>query len=406
MRASARAAAVPSMELAGLLSRAAEVQAIDIALGIPPAGPPGPVVDAAVAALQSGHHQYADPRGAAELCTALTRWLRDSRQLEVDAERELTITCGATEGLFTSLISVTDPGDEVIIFEPFFELYPGMVELAGAVPRVVPLRPPGWRIDLAAVRAAVTRRTRAILLNTPHNPTGRAFDATEIGGLIAICADRGLTLITDEVYDQYVFDGRRHVSPLSLPGGADHGVVVCSLSKTLRMTGWRIGFCIASAERTAVLRRVHERTTLGTSRPLQLGAAAMISSGVPDDRSSLQVQRDLIVTSLRSAGLWLYRAEGGWFLLADVTGLGRPASALAGELVRDAKVLVAPGTPFFSHRDEGERWIRVTFARGQSVTSTALERIERHLRAGQPCARPATVTFNRAAVRLNAGQPR
>jgi aspartate/methionine/tyrosine aminotransferase len=369
------------MELADLLRTAAEVQAIDIALGIPPEGPPGQVVGAAVAALRSGHHQYADPRGTPELCAALTTWLRDGRGLEVDAERELTITCGATEGLFTSLLSVTDPGDEVIIFEPFFELYPGMVELAGAVPRVVPLRPPGWRIDLAAVRAAVTPRTRAILLNTPHNPTGRAFDAAEVGGLVAICADYGLTLITDEVYDRYVFDGRGHVSPLGLPGGADHSMVVCSLSKTLRMTGWRIGFCLASAERTAVLRRVHERTTLGTSRPLQLGAAAMISSGVPDGRPVLQSQRDQMVASLRSAALRLFQPEGGWFLLADVTGLGRSASALADELVRNAKVLVAPGTAFFSRRDEGERWIRVTFARSRSDMSTALERIERHLQA-------------------------
>lgn len=384
MSFSRRSSTLLSMSLADLLHTAAEVGAVDIALGIPPEGPPDGVVDAAIMALRSGQHQYADPRGVAELRAALAGWVHATRGLNIDAEREITVTSGATEGVFISLLTATNPGDEVITFEPFFELYTGMVQVAGAVPRIVPLRPPGWRIDLADVRKAVTLRTKAILLNTPHNPTGRVFDIAEVEGLIEICAEHDLTLITDEVYDQYVFDGRSHISPIGLPGGVDHSVVVCSLSKTLRMTGWRIGFCLASAERTAVLRRVHERTTLGAAHPLQLGAAALTISTAPDYRPQLQSLRDMFVASLRALGFPLFEPEGGWFLLADAAGFGKPATTLASELVKQAKVLVAPGTPFFSSRAEGERWIRVTFARDPSVTSTALDRIEQHIRAIAP----------------------
>jgi aspartate/methionine/tyrosine aminotransferase len=369
MRVSDRSTRVAEMELAALLRVAERVGAIDIALGIPDGDPPAPVVDAAVAALREGRHQYADPAGLPELRARLAGAVRRSHGVEVDPATELTVTCGATEALFAALVAVTDPGDEVVVVEPCYESYPGMVELAGAVPVVVPLREKGWRLDPADVARSVTARTRAVVVNTPHNPTGRVFDDGEVAGVLDVCRRHDLACVTDEVYDHYVFDGARHVSPLSLPGGRRDVVMVGSLSKTLKASGWRIGFCVADPVTTAAIRRVHERTTVGTSRPLQHGAAAL---------------------TMDAMGFAVFRPEGGWFLLADTRPLGIPASTLCRELVERAGVLVAPGATFFPDAAE-DHWIRLTFVRDPVTTEEALDRLERFLaRAGS---RQPTRTF-------------
>ena len=381
MGISRRASRLAPMELANLLRLAAAAGATDICLGIPPVGPPPAVVDAAIGALRSGEHQYADPAGLADLRAAIAGYLAKSRGVTVDPETELTITAGATEGVFVALLTATDPGDEVVLFEPFYESYLGMVELVGAVPVIVPLRRPGWRLDSNALRAAVSSRTRAIVVNTPHNPTGRVFDAGEIEAVLAVCREHGLVCVTDEVYERYVFDGNRHVSPLGLPDGLAHAIVVGSLSKTLEITGWRVGFCVAAPETTAALRRAHERTTVGTSRPMQHGAAALRLDDLPDRTPPVQHQRDLMVAALSELGFEVESPEGGWFLLAGIHRLGRTATALARELVESAGVLVAPGTPFFRDRTEGDRWIRTTYIRDPEATAAALGRLTGHLGA-------------------------
>ncbi|TDQ00483.1 pyridoxal phosphate-dependent aminotransferase [Labedaea rhizosphaerae] len=378
MRVSRRCTRVAGMELTELLRVAERVKAIDIALGIPAADPPAPVVDAAVAALRAGRHQYADPAGLPELRAALAAGLRRTHGIDVDPATELTITCGATEALFATLLAVTDPGDEVVVVQPCYESYVGMVELVGAVPVVVGLRTDGWRLDPADLAAAVSARTRAIILNTPHNPTGRVFDAAEVGGVLRLCRERGLVCVTDEVYDHYVFDGARHRSPLSLPGGREHVVLAGSLSKTLNATGWRIGFCVADPATTSAIRRVHERTTIGTNRPMQHGAAALALDSLGDNRSWVQQQRDLMVDRLTAMGFAVFRPEGGWFLMADTRPLGVPAGALCRDLVERAGVLVAPGETFFAEGGE-DRWLRMTFVRDPAATRDALDRIERFL---------------------------
>jgi len=390
MRVSDRSTRVAEMELAALLRVAERVRAIDIALGIPAGDPPAPVVDAAVAALRDGRHQYADPAGLPELRARLAGAVRRSHGVEVDPATELTVTCGATEALFAALVAVTDPGDEVVVVEPCYESYPGMVELAGAVPVVVPLREKGWRLDSADVDRAVTARTRAVVVNTPHNPTGRVFDDGEVAGVLDVCRRHDLACVTDEVYDHYVFDGARHVSPLSLPGGRRDVVMVGSLSKTLKASGWRIGFCVADPVATAAIRRVHERTTVGTSRPLQHGAAALTMDAVERNRADVQRRRDRMVDRLSAMGFAVFRPEGGWFLLADTRPLGIPASTLCRELVEQAGVLVAPGATFFPGGAQ-DHWIRLTFVRDPVTTEEALDRLERFLtRAGT---RQPTRTF-------------
>lgn len=367
------------MQLTNLLRLAAAAGAADICLGIPPNGPPDAVVEAAIGALRSGEHQYADPAGLPELRAAVADYIAKTRGTMVDPGLELTITSGATEGVFVALLTATDPGDEVVLFEPYYESYTGMVTLAGAVPVMVPLRWPGWRIDIGALRARVSGRTRAIVVNSPHNPTGRVFDAAEWDAVLDLCRERDIVCITDETYERYVFSGHRHISPLGMPDGLAHAIVVGSMSKTLEMTGWRIGFCAASARTTSALRRAHERTTVGTSRPLQRGAAALNLDDLPGHLPDIQRRRDQMARTLSELGFEVFTAEGGWFLLAGTHRLNRRATALAQELVESARVLVAPGTSFFSDMAEGDRWIRVTFIRDPHTTAAALERLAGYL---------------------------
>ncbi|WP_240519393.1 pyridoxal phosphate-dependent aminotransferase [Amycolatopsis antarctica] len=349
-----------------------EAGAIDIALGIPQLGPPVSAVTAATAALSSGLHQYAPPAGLPGLRRMIANQFSSSgRGWDVDPGTEVTITCGATEAIMIALLSTTDPGDEVILLEPYFEVYPGMVELAGAIPVPVPLTQPDWRLDMAAVASRITSRTRAILLNTPNNPTGSVLNRGEIRDLTNMCVEHGLACISDEVYERFVFDAD-HVSPASVPECRERTIVAGSLSKSLRMTGWRLGYCVAEPGLTTVLRRVHERTTVGTSHPLQSGAAAVL----PEDfctAEMLRERRDAVSARLSGMGFDVQTPEGGWFVLAGVGPHSASSSQLARRLVTEAGVLVAPGTAFFSDRAEGERWIRVTFARDPDATDKALE---------------------------------
>lgn len=367
------------MQLAEVLRAAAAVDVVDLALGIPSGPVAKHVVDAAAAALAAGWHQYVDPIGLPALRRAVATYLARTQDLHVDPDDEVTITCGATEGVFDALLAATDPGDEVVFFEPYYELYPGMIELAGAVPRIVPLRQPGWRVDRDELEAAVNPRTRAVLLNSPQNPTGKVFDPAELQLILEICRRHELTCISDEVYERYVYDGRRHVSPLRGPEGKRHCVVVGSLSKTLHISGWRIGFVVASRELTLAVRRVHERATVGTSGPLQHGAAVFSADDLPRTGAELQQARDEMVSGLRSCGFNVDSPEGGWFVLAEIGDLAGSASELARELVGAAGVLVAPGTAFFERREDGERWVRLTFARDHQSTSIGLSRMLAHL---------------------------
>ncbi|QFZ78515.1 aminotransferase class I/II-fold pyridoxal phosphate-dependent enzyme [Streptomyces fagopyri] len=371
------------MELAKL-QRLGRSGSLDIALGIPPGDPPAAVVEAAVSALRKGRHQYADTAGLSELRAVIAADALRTHGVVVDPDTEITVTVGATEALLTALLTVTDPGDEVLLFEPYFELYPGIVELAGAVPRFVRLEAPDWRLTEEALTRVLSPRTRAVVLNTPHNPTGRVFDAQELDLLMNLCQERGIACVTDEVYDCTVFDGRRHLSPLAMPGARPTSVIVGSLSKKAQMTGWRIGYCIADPEMTEVLRRIHEHTTVGTNHPLQSGASALKASDVLDGRALFQDRRDELVAGLSSLGFTVRPPEGGWFVFAGTEALGWPARTLSRRLAESAGVLVAPGSPFFQRPEDGDRWIRTTFVRGAETTRAALDRIAAFLAAEAP----------------------
>ncbi|MBV9445320.1 MAG: pyridoxal phosphate-dependent aminotransferase [Streptosporangiaceae bacterium] len=345
--------------------------AIDLAVGTPSCPQtPGAMIAAAAAALHAGRNQYEDPWGEADL----RRQIALSLNTPADPATEITVTVGATEALCVALLATVDPGDEVIVLEPFYENFLGAITLAGGLPRFVPLTPPDWRLDSRALTAAFGPRTRAIVLNTPSNPTGRTLSFEELNEIAEACERWGVTVISDEVYAGLVFDGRVHLSIADIPRMRPYGIVVGSLSKSLAISGWRLGFLRAGPRRTQLLRRVHEVTTNGAAAPLQYGAsqAGVLRGDWWDPASELVRCRDRMQRTLRAMGLQCSTPDGGCFLLAGisaVTGAGAPEYVR--QLLDERAVLVVPGTGFFADPARGRAYIRVAFNRAPDVLDAA-----------------------------------
>lgn len=372
-----RAARLMPLKLAGLMARARELGAADIAIGTPPGQPPAPALEAAARAMRQGRNQYADASGHAPLRAVVADRVAAADGPRPDPATEVTITAGSTEGILIALLTVTDPGDEVVVIEPAFEMYRGAVALAGCTAVPAPLRSPGWYLDTGRVAAAFTDRTAAVVVNSPHNPTGRTFTAEELAALLDLCERRGVVCIADEVYADFVYDSRPHLSVHQFTRHSARTVTVGSLSKSDQMSGWRLGYCVAEPGLTSVLRRVHERTTFGSSAPLQYGAAALAEPSC--GAWEFQPQRDEMVRRLTAMGFEVTTPEGGWFLLAGTDPLGWAADELAERLLEESGVLVAPGAPFFHDAEQGRRWIRTTFVKDPAVQQAALDAVEAFL---------------------------
>nr|QEO73793.1 aminotransferase [uncultured bacterium] len=348
---------------------------IDLAAGTP--GAPrtsSDLVDAACAALRSGANQYEDPAGNADLRAQLAA----SFATPTDPETEVTITVGASEGLCLALMSTIDPGDEVILLEPFYENFLGAIGLVGGRPRFVRMRPPGWRYDPAELAAAFGPRTKAIVLNSPANPTGRVLTREELAEIAVLCARWNVTVISDEAYAKFVFDGRQHVSVADLPELRSRSFVVGSLSKSHAVSGWRLGFVRAEPRRTKALRDVHIATTCGTAAPLQRAAATagVIAPGAWNPAPQLQELRDRVIAILAGAGIPCVRPEGGCYVLADIRPLtDRDCLSWVREFVQRTSVLFAPGVFFFEDERRGSSFVRVAYNRPAATIDMAAERL-------------------------------
>ncbi len=324
--------------------------AINLGQGFPDEDGPSEVLQAAVEAIQSGRNQYPPGRGIPELRTAIAAHQRHWYGLEVDPDTEVLVTVGATEALAATIMALCEPGDEVVMFEPYFDSYAGVTALAGAVRRTVPLRFPDFEFEEAQLRAAFTNRTRLVILNTPHNPTGKVFTRAEVELVCAIAREYGAWVVSDEVYEHLTFDGVPHVPAATLPGMAAHVITISSAGKTFSTTGWKVGWVVGPAAVVSAVTAVKQFLTYVGSGPFQ--PAVAVGLALPAARfeafaSTLQHKRDLLLEGLQAAGLRVNRPAGTYFVIADAAPLGvTDAEAFARELPYRCGVVAVPVSVF------------------------------------------------------------
>ncbi len=357
--------------------------AINLAQGFPDFPAPAEVKAAAADAIARDINQYAITWGAKGFREAIAaKTMRWYPGWDVDPATMITVTCGATEGMIASLLGLLDAGDEVVVFEPFYENYGPDAVLSGAVPRYVTLHEPDWTFDPDELRAAVTPRTRAIILNSPHNPTGKVFATDELEAIATLCREHDLLAVTDEIYEHITY-GPRHVPLASLEGMADRTVAVNSLSKTYSVTGWRVGWVIASPELTSVVRKTHDFLTVGAAAPLQ--EAGTVAMSLPDAyyeelARAYRERRDVLVAALESAGFRTYRPDGAYYVMTDFAGLAvadEDDVAFARRLVADPGIAAVPGSSFYSRPELGRTKIRFAFPKRLETLAAAAERLGR-----------------------------
>jgi len=362
-----------------------EYGGVNLAQGMPNWAPPAEVIAAAHAAIDGDFHQYAVTWGAPSLRGAIADKYRKFYGMDVDPERHVTVCCGSTETMLSTLLAVLNPGDEVIIFEPFYENYgPGCI-ISGAVPVWVPLEPPDFTFDPDRLARAVSPRTRAIVFNSPNNPSGKIFSRAELGVIAELCRRHDLIAITDEVYEHIVYDGRGHVPIATLPGMAERTVTISGISKSYSVTGWRVGYAVAPPDLSVGIRRAHDFVTVGAPHPLQEAAVAALA--LPDSyyewlRTMYQAKRDLMLRYLDEAGFVTYAPAGAYYVLTDVahflTRFGiADDTAFAMWLVKEIGVATVPGSSFYAHGELGRTKIRFCFPKTDDVLGEAGERLLR-----------------------------
>lgn len=355
--------------------------AVNLAQGFPDFPAPEELKTAAQRAIAEDVNQYSITWGAKSFRDAICEYYRRFYDLSVDPEREITVCCGSTEGMIATLLALFNPGDEVIVFEPFYENYWPDSQLCGAVCRYVKLHAPDWSFDPQELRAAFTEQTRAVIVNTPNNPTGRVFSAEELTLLGELCQEYDALLITDEIYEHIVFDGQRHTPPMTLPGLRDRCVLVNSLSKTFSVTGWRVGWVIAPPELTASIRKVHDFLTVGAATPLQ--QAGVTALGMPDSyyadlARNYETKRDLLTGILEREGFRCFAPKGAYYVMCDISAFGMGNDgAFAKYLVEEIGVAAVPGSSFFANPNDGSHLIRFCFAKKQETLEAAAERLQR-----------------------------
>ncbi|WP_243776718.1 pyridoxal phosphate-dependent aminotransferase [Actinomadura nitritigenes] len=356
---------------------------INLGQGFPDEDGPKAMLDAAVEAIRSGGNQYPPGPGVPELREAVAEQRLERYGLSYDPMSEVYVTVGATEGIAASVLALAGPGDEVIVFEPYYDSYAAVIALAGAVRRPVTLRPVEGRFtfDPDELRAAVGPRTRAILVNSPHNPAGTVFTRGELEAVAAVCRDHDLVAITDEVYEYLTFDGTEHIPLATLDGMRERTVSVSSAGKTFSATGWKTGWVTAPARYVRAVQTVKQFLTYAVSAPYQRAAAYALANEtawVAELRASLQAKRDRLVAGLEAAGFTAYRPQGTYFVQADIRPLGfSDGLELARALPAKAGVVAIPTQVFYDHAEAGAHFVRFAFCKKDEVIDEAVERLRR-----------------------------
>ena len=364
--------------------------AVNLGQGFPDFPGPGFVKEAARRAIDGDHNQYAHPHGVLTLREAIAREWGARFGTNIDPLRQVTVTSGATEAVFDIILALIEPGDELVTFEPFYDSYPASVTMAGGTMKVVRLEPPEWSFDPEALRAAITAHTRVILLNTPHNPTGKVFSRTELEFIASVAMEHDLLVVTDEVYDRILFDDAVHVPIATLPGMWERTITINSVGKTFSLTGWKVGYAIGPERLIDAMRSVHQWVTFATSTPFQVAMAEAIPAATAngyylDLERDYHERRDVMVKILASAGLPPLRSSGSFFVM---TGFGDHAFAndvdFCRWLIVEIGVTPIPPSAFYLEPATAPRLLRFCFAKRLATLHEAGRRLEHLSVAGNP----------------------
>ena len=353
---------------------------VDLGQGFPDFEGPDFVKQAAKAGIDLQSNQYPPSMGIPVLREEIAACFGDQTGIEADPDRHVTVTSGCTEALAASFLGLVEPGDRVILLQPWYDAYPVGCALAGALPRFVTLRPPDFRLPEAELRAAFQAGARAIVFNTPHNPTGRVFDHDELALVAELCVAHDVIAFTDEVYEHIRFDGRSHLSLAALPGMWERTVTMSSVGKSFSLTGWKTGWAVAPENLTAGVRAAHQFLTFTTPNPMQHGTAAALSAPgeyFEELRALYTSRRDLLAEGLDRLGFGVYTPEGTYFLLADHRRFGFPDDvAFVNHLIEEVGVAAIPPSVFYNDPADGAELVRFAFCKSESTLRTALKRME------------------------------
>ena len=353
--------------------------AINLAQGFPDFPAPDEIKRAAQEAIAADINQYAITWGAKSLRNAIAEKFQRWQGITIDPECEITVCCGSTEAMMSSMMAIINPGDEVVVFEPFYENYGPDAILSGATPRFVKLHPPDWRFDPDELAAAFGPATKAIILNTPNNPTGKVFERAALESIRDLCVRWNAYAITDEIYEHMLYDGAQHISMATLDGMRERTITINALSKTYSVTGWRVGWAIAAPEVTSAIRKVHDFLTVGAAAPLQeAGALALKFPATYYETLAREylARRDRLLGILTGAGFRCFKPHGAYYIMTDISPFGFPDDiAFAKYLVKEIGVAAVPGSSFYQNPADGRTHLRFTFCKTEKTFQAAAERL-------------------------------
>ena len=360
--------------------------AVNLSQGFPDYPAPASIKEAACEAIRSDINQYAVTWGAKPLRDAIAADAARRHGVSVDPDTQVTVCCGSTEAMVATLLAIVDPGDEVIVFEPFYENYGPDTILSGATPRFVRLRPPvdratgDWWFDADELAAAFSNRTRAIIINTPNNPTGKVFTRAELETIAQLCLQWNVIAVTDEIYEHIVYRPAAHVPLWTIDGMADRTVAINSTSKTFSVTGWRVGWAVAPPDLAPAIRKVHDFLTVGAAAPLQAAAAAALTApgGYYQELTDSYRRRDRLLSILTGAGFACYTPHGAYYVMTTIEGMGFADDVeFVRHLVTEVGVAAVPGSSFFRDTDAGRQFVRFCFCKREETLSEAEARLAR-----------------------------
>lgn len=379
-RVAQRVQAFPESVIRSMSQVAAQHGAINLGQGFPDFDPPRALMDAAKQAIDDGFNQYAVTWGAPALREAVARKLRDFNRIDAHPDRNIVITCGATEAMMATLLSIINPGDRIIIFEPFYENFGPDAVVSGAIPIHVPLVPPHFQPEPEALKAAFAENPKAVIVNTPGNPTGRIFTDDTLRLIADLCAAHGTVAVTDEIYEHMVYDGKHHTSLATVGDMHEQTVTIGGFSKTYSVTGWRLAYTAAPKPISDAIKRVHDFLTVGAAHPLQI--AGVTALGLPgsyyrDLRDSYQAKRGILLNALEAAGFRCHRPDSAYYIMADFSGIRSDLddTQFAMWLTTDVGVTAIPGSSFYAEKERGARMVRFAYPKKEATLQAAAQRL-------------------------------